>query len=217
MTLNYDNKVVNGIDGYYFTPNGELFTLDDLSKRKINNKETMPTILKILKDFLIFEHIFEDKVQLIYNLFMYEKNVKSNYSNLSATEQKLILEMINYLLQHYKRRKTVSTKEQKYNVNEVFKSMLVQSCNYDYVVGNNSKIITTSKFNIYETFYNYILMEFDIHQIPKRIYDDDERGYVEYSQCKFFIPESELRLKSEIESIKKYVPKKQRQEFFRTN
>ena len=215
MTINYDNKGVNSSNGYYFSPNGELVNLDDLSKREINNVE-VPFILKTLKDFLILEHQFETKEMLIYNLFMYEKDIKNNYRNLSATEQKLFLEMINYLLKHYMRRKTVSNKGQSFDVNGVFKGMLVQSCDYDYVEGNKNKIITTSKFNVYEAFYDYMLMDFDIQQIPKRIYDKHERRYVEYSQSEFLVPESELRLKSEIESIKKYVPRHQRKEFFRS-
>ena len=69
-------------------------------------------------------------------------------------------------------------------------------------------LITTSSFKIYETFYNYLLNDFTIYQVPKMIYDGDKKMYVMHKQNEFFIPDNELRLKEEIQSIKKLVPKK---------
>lgn len=77
------------------------------------------------------------------------------------------------------------------------------------------RTITTSEFKIYETFYNYLLNDFNIFQIPKMIYDQDKKMYVEQKQNEFFVPDSELRLKEEIQSIKKLVPKKERYKYYR--
>ncbi len=77
------------------------------------------------------------------------------------------------------------------------------------------KTITTSEFKIYETFYNYFLNDFNVVRIPKMIYSDDEKMYKEYRLNEFLVPESELILKDEIESIKKMVPLNERYKYYR--
>lgn len=77
------------------------------------------------------------------------------------------------------------------------------------------KTITTSEFKIYETFYNYFLNDFNVVRIPKMIYSDDEKMYKEYRLNEFLVPESELILKDEIESIKKMVPSNERYKYYR--
>lgn len=77
------------------------------------------------------------------------------------------------------------------------------------------RTITTSEFNIYETFYNYLLNDFNIIQIPKMIYDPDKKIYVEQKQNQFFMPDSEMRLKEEIQSIKKLVHRNERYKYYR--
>ena len=74
---------------------------------------------------------------------------------------------------------------------------------------------TLSKINIYERFYNYLLMDFTIQRVPKKIYDPKLERFVDYNRSEFLMPDSELRLKEEIEAIKKHVKIKDRPKFFR--
>lgn len=98
---------------------------------------------------------------------------------------------------------------------EILKSILIQSCNIDSLESSLPNTIMTSKFNIYETFYNYLLMDFNIQVIPKKIYNLKEEKFIEFRQNKFFVPTSEIKLKKEIESIKKYVKQEDRYKYFR--
>ena len=91
----------------------------------------------------------------------------------------------------------------------IFKSVLVQSCDVDSIEiapskyhHMQSKTILTSKFNPYETFYNYLLMDWNVQVIPKRIYNYKTQKFEEYGLSEFFVPDSELRLKEEVLSIK---------------
>ncbi len=78
------------------------------------------------------------------------------------------------------------------------------------------RIITTSYNNINERFYNYLLMEWAIHKIPRYVWNDSllrfeqEPAYIE-----FFQSEKENILGEEIKSIKKLVPLKDRYKYFR--
>lgn len=95
-----------------------------------------------------------------------------------------------------------------------YKTVIVQYMHY-HLVERCQKGITTCDLKPYETFYNYLLNDFTIHQIPRMIYDDTSKMYVLYKQNKFLVSDSELRLKEEIQSIKKLVPPKERSNYYR--
>ncbi len=97
---------------------------------------------------------------------------------------------------------------------DVFKNVMIQNLGY-HSVERVPKTITISVFNIYETFYNYLLNDFTIYQIPKMIFDNKQNKYIERRFNEFLIPDSELRLKDEIESIKKLVPINERFKYYR--
>ena len=96
----------------------------------------------------------------------------------------------------------------------VFKNVMVQYLGY-HSVERTPRTITTSTFNIYETFYNYLLNDFTIFQIPKMIFDSYEKKYIMQRYNEFYLPDSELRLKDEIESIKKLVKVEERAKYYR--
>lgn len=95
-----------------------------------------------------------------------------------------------------------------------YKTVIVQYLHYN-LIERCKKGITTCTLNPNETFYNYLLNDFEIHQIPRMIFDSDKKMYVPYSQSEFFIPDSELRLHDEIQTIKKLVPLKERSRYYR--
>lgn len=93
---------------------------------------------------------------------------------------------------------------------------MVQACNYDAIESQLYRVITTSKFNIYETFYDYILHDYKIFQIPKKVYDESLEKYVDYKQSEFLVSDKELRLKDELESICRCVPLEKRDRYCRS-
>lgn len=97
---------------------------------------------------------------------------------------------------------------------ETFKNILIQYLGY-HSIERTKKTISTATLKPYETFYNYILNGFTIYQIPKMIYALEKKKYVQYSLNEFYIPDSELRLKAEIESIKKLTPPNELYKYYR--
>ncbi len=95
-----------------------------------------------------------------------------------------------------------------------YKSVIVQYIHY-HLIDRCEKGITTSNLRPYETFYNYLLNDFKIHQIPCMTFDPEKKKYVQYSQNEFLIPDSEIRLREEIKSIKRLVPLEERSRFYR--
>lgn len=95
-----------------------------------------------------------------------------------------------------------------------FKDTLVQYLGY-HSIERIPKTITTSEAKIYSTFYNYLLNDFTIVRIPKMSYDKYRKIYVENNQSELLLPDSELRLKDEIQSIKKLVPINDRAKYYR--
>lgn len=98
---------------------------------------------------------------------------------------------------------------------DILKSILVQACDVDSLESAMPKTILTSKFNIYETFYNYLLNDYKIQVVPKKAYDFKEQRFIDFKLNEFFVPDSELRLKDEIEAIRKRVPREERSRFYR--
>ncbi len=97
---------------------------------------------------------------------------------------------------------------------DVLKEVFVCYLGY-HSVERTTKTITTSVPNIYETFYNYLLNDFTIFQLPRMVFDENQKAYFEVKSNEFFIPDREIRLKDEIESIKKLVKKEDRYKYFR--
>lgn len=95
-----------------------------------------------------------------------------------------------------------------------YKTVIVQYMQY-HLVERCKKGITTCDSKPYETFYNYLLNDFTIHQIPSMIYDNNRKMYISYIQNPFLVPDSELRLKEEIQAIKKLVPLNERKKYYR--
>lgn len=95
-----------------------------------------------------------------------------------------------------------------------YKTVIVQYMHY-HLIERCNKGITTSDVKPYETFYNYILNDFEIHQIPRMIFDSEKKMYVPYMRSEFLIPESELILKQELDSIRKLVPLCERHKYYR--
>lgn len=95
-----------------------------------------------------------------------------------------------------------------------YKTVIVQYMHY-HLIERCEKGITTCDLKPYETFYNYLLNDFTIHQIPCMIYDNNLKTHIQYEQSPFLIPDSELRLKEEIKAIKKLYPLNERTRFYR--
>ena len=98
---------------------------------------------------------------------------------------------------------------------DILKSILVQSCNVDSIELVWPNTICTSKFNIYETFYNYLIMDYNVQIVPKRIFNEEKGAFIDYKYNEFLVPDSELRLKDEVTSIRKLVKKDERYKYFR--
>lgn len=75
-----------------------------------------------------------------------------------------------------------------------------------------NKSITTSKDNIYENFYNYMIMDYKIERYPKIEFTGKE--FITYPKMKEDISDNEEKLKKEIELIKKY-PINERNKFLK--
>ncbi len=78
------------------------------------------------------------------------------------------------------------------------------------------RIITTSYNNINERFYNYLLMEWSIHKIPRYVWNNNLLKFEqEPTYIQFFQSQKEEILGKEINSIKKSVLLKDRYKYFR--
>lgn len=95
-----------------------------------------------------------------------------------------------------------------------FKDTLVQYLGYDSVENVCLRTICTSYPNVNERFYNYKLMDFNILQVPRMMWDEKNKIYrptlIEYQT------EKEEILEKEIDSIRRLVKREKRSEYFRT-
>lgn len=173
---------------------------------------------------------YYSKEDLLKYLMSWRKALLIKQYDVNPKEQQMRLSLVRYFINIYKSSKSIwdwknecvdfskvtgipNIEENWYGRDVTLKSVLVQACNYDAVESQLYRAITTSKFNIYETFYDYILHDYTIFQIPKKIYDENLQQYVDYKQSIWFISDKELRLKSELEAICKKVPLEERNQY----
>jgi len=73
-----------------------------------------------------------------------------------------------------------------------------------------SKFITTSRANIYSTFYNYLIMDYTINKCPKITFDGDN-FHIDWSLC-YYLGDNEEKLQKEVEFIKR-LPRDERYKY----
>lgn len=75
--------------------------------------------------------------------------------------------------------------------------------------------ITTSRVEIYEHFFNYLLMDFNVRQIPAVVFNEEKGDFCYYRPDELITLGTERELEEEIKLIKKYIPLSERHNYFR--
>lgn len=240
MTYFYDNYVEEyGKDkgrywpkGTYITPDGKLFDVDSYASVAHAGGFVIPFFRHYMRpDKQDIRYYSKEK--LLDNLIKWEQALLTKEYDVKPKEQQMRLYLVRYFINVYKSNKAVWDRKEEYvdfsqvtgipNIEQnwygrdvTLKSVLVQACDYDSVESARYRTITTSKANIYETFYDYILHDWEIFQIPKKIYNENLQQYVDWKQSEWFVSDKELRLKDELESICKEVPLEERGQYCRS-
>ena len=90
----------------------------------------------------------------------------------------------------------------------------LSSDSYDFE--SSPRIITSSSRHINEKYYNYLIMGWDIHKVPRFIFNSEKGQYEKRSGIlDSFSNGEEQVLHDEIESIKRLVPIHERHKFFK--
>lgn len=148
-----------------------------------------------------------------------EKQIYSSihhYLMLSNNPRKAFISLLKLLNYQVKESKEFDKEGNRihFQINDYTKltDLMIELFLFDQIHSINGKYITTSKSNIYETFFNYMIMDYIVDKTPKIVFtgDDFER---DWSMTKY-TSDKEENLKREIELIKKY-PIKDRYEFLR--
>ena len=77
--------------------------------------------------------------------------------------------------------------------------------------------ILTSCTNPNERFFNWLLMDWNVQVLPRMLWDDKEKRFIQSSITPYHQSDEDKMLAEEIALIKKKVPKQDRKEFFRKN
>ena len=85
---------------------------------------------------------------------------------------------------------------------------------FDKIETQLSKTITTLKVNVYEEFFNYLIMDFDIKRISKIIFDQASNEFKIINPNEFTNFGEERVYEKEVQLIKKMVPLKDREKYF---
>ena len=93
--------------------------------------------------------------------------------------------------------------------------LIVTFVGFDKIETQIKNMITTTKPNIYENFWNEILCGYNIVQIPKLIFDDDKIGWRWIQPHDFVTTGANRECERELKLIKKYVPYNQWYQFLR--
>ena len=240
MTYAYDKYVEKyGISskrkvyplGTFITPNGELFDLGTYASTAHNGGYVYPFLRKYL-DPTEKEIMFYSKDEILNMLYDWKSVLPHMNADVPKKALKARYDLVLYLINIYKSSHTKFDYENecvdlsyasglnldyRENLTEDrhLKDILIRACNWDAIESQRYRVITTSKFHIYEIFYDYFLHGYTIDQIPKLVYDLTEERYIEYKQNPFFLSDKEQRLKEELESICRNYSLEERSQFVR--
>ena len=241
MTYYYDDFIAkeygkiegrDWYDGTYITPDGNLFDVNTYTRVA----HAGGFIIPFFTCYMTPEEndiLFSPKENYLHNLIDWEKALTTRTYDIKKKAQNMKLHLVRYLINVYKSSLGIwdrengiadfsqvteinNTDKDLFGRNRLLKDILVQACNYDSIESQLYRTITTSKFNIYETFYDYILHDYKIYQIPKKVYDEHQERYIDWQQSPFMISDKELRLKKELETIYKNVPLEERKQYCRS-
>lgn len=85
-----------------------------------------------------------------------------------------------------------------------------------YAFMPNPRIITTSAQNINERFYNWLLMDWEIQKVPRKVWNEDKKKFEDEPYVfEYVYKAKEEILGKEIDSIKRLVPREERYKYFR--
>lgn len=93
--------------------------------------------------------------------------------------------------------------------------IFVQFIGFDKIETQLSKTITTSKPNIYEEFFNPLVMGYNIVQLPRLIFDEESQQFRWISPNEFVNSGINRECENEIKLIKKYIPYEKRHLYLR--
>lgn len=98
---------------------------------------------------------------------------------------------------------------------EFMQDFAVSTIGFDKIETQVNNTITTTKINPYEFYFNYLIMEYDIVQIPKVIFDNKKQTFIitytnEYSIASHY----DKKYKEEADLIKRKVPYSERYKYF---
>lgn len=240
MTYFYDDYVerygkktgVYWSEGTYITPDGKLFDVEGFALVAHAGGFVIPFFRNYMRPDE--ETIrYYDKEEMLNNLLAWKEALLKKTYDVNPKEQQMRFQLVKYFINVYRSKYAIwdwrhefvdlskvtgipNVEENWYGRDVVLKDVLVQACNYDAIESQLYRTITTSKFNIYETFYDYILHDYKIVQIPKKVYNETEERYVDWKQSEFLVSDKELRLKMELESICRNVPLEERDRYCRS-
>ncbi len=98
-------------------------------------------------------------------------------------------------------------------LNKLVIDFYVMYIGLDKIESINRKAITTSKKNIYETFFNYFIMDFNIVSIPRIIFDENKNEFY-FEKNSFITTSIEKEYEKEINLIRKKVKCEDRKNYF---
>ncbi len=93
--------------------------------------------------------------------------------------------------------------------------LMIQFIGFDKIETQMRKTITTSKNNIYEEFFNYLIMDYNIVQIPRLVFDEDTQSFRWICPNDFITTGINRECENDIKLIKKYVPYDKRDKYLR--
>lgn len=239
----FDDVVKRGI-GYDYYANHDTYDefLQQLNNSVNEEEEILKTtieyggslrscnVYKILSYDLVklFEKLysngdfFESLGRVIYAenqeevLNKYNMNITSNiHERDKFYHNYLIVQLMSYMKDICVQYLGYDSIERAWRIGDLNRVNNIYTASNGYKYSNNPRIIVTSEKNINERFYNWLLMDWTIQQIPKKIWDDKNKKFIdEYYIFNYTYNEKEEILGKEIESIKRLVKKEDRYKYF---
>ena len=105
---------------------------------------------------------------------------------------------------------------EKFDVNEKELTIPENDDDYDTFFYSNPRVITTSHYDIFDRYYNYILMDWYIKKVPRQIYNENTGKFEEELPfVNTHIEQKEEAVREELLCLRKAYPPKERARFFK--
>ena len=180
-------------------------------------------LVKLFEKLYSKGDFFDSLGRVIYAENKQEVLNKYNMNNINDTRRSdqfyhnyLIVQLMSYIKDICVQYLGYDSIERAWQIGDINRVNNIYYASNGYTFSKDPRIIVTSERNVNERFYNWLLMDWTIQQVPRKVWNEKNKKFIDENDIFDYVHnDKEDILGKEIESIKRLVKREERYKYFR--